>query len=629
MYPKFGCFCIVLIACMAFGQYRNVIANSSFEDGITAYGYRPVSWMVGFVDSDIGHLGRWSLDSTISTDGMYSLKMQSLGDEDDGYFLTQIIDCNTYDLDGKTVDISVDIKNESFYGAYIVVIALQPESADSFLGTPAVGGVMLYPEPHESDFTTLTGSFTASGPAQFIVAMIMIQGHTDFAWFDNFTVSFDDTPPGECPDTTGLPDLFGGAERSFYLGTTNEIPANLSEAAQARLSDEIAEIGDMMNLFFHIEWNSLSGEPLTKGHERVIRMGEIASEKGLEIMLTLDFTHDSPSTLGDIIPLPDGTPIDSLSPDIRNAYIAELLALVDAVDPIAVMVGIETSLYHRYNPDDWHNYVLLMAEVNDALSHRPDIHISAYAILGDIITRDGHFIPSARAAWEEIMPYCASVAYSVYPELEDTALYADPLFFTRLGEIAPEKPLLIAEFGIRSDTLQGFSEDIQLDFLQKALTALAGTTPSPYAVIWYGMHDTPYFGIWDHWFVEAFSTIGLKDYLGTSKKSFAALRRMRELERIDEAPAAFIPQSLDIAISPNPFNSACRIVIAGTPNELLKVDIISTDGRLVRNIALNAPPGTYHWNGTDNHGQPVESGVYIVVVGGKSVVQSGKVLLVR
>ena len=179
--------------------------------------------------------------------------------------------------------------------------------------------------------------------------------------------------------------------------------------------------------------------------------------------------------VGDINPMPDGTPVAALTPEVRNAYIDELVALVAEMDPLFVSVGIEASIFYSVRPDQWENYILLMGEVRSALASYPELHVTSYFCLDDMIDDQGNFQQPMRDAWEEIMPYCDSVAYSFYPDLSDTMFFAVEDYFAIPKVLSPDKPLLIPEFGIRSDTTQGFSEALQNVFMSHIVSEIAKT----------------------------------------------------------------------------------------------------------------------------------------------------------
>ena len=624
----FVCAIISLIVLSAGSvEFRNVVVNSSFEDGTSEDGLRPAYWQIGFPDeAPIDSLGEWHLDSTISADGEISLHIIPHCSDVESYFITQFLDAPTFDLEGKTVHFSIKIRTPGIEGgATALLIAYNPESSDSFMGVPVVGYSAVAPEPADTGFVELCDSFVATGPAAVMAVMLIVEGYCDGAWFDDVNVSFDVAEPGEGPDTSTVPDPLDGGVRNFYLGVVGEIARNYSEPAFEDLPEEIAQVGDIVNIFAHIKWNALTGRPILEGHEIQLEISSRAEEIGIARMLTFDFTHNSAETAGEINPLPDGTPVDSLSPEVRDAYIEELLALVEEIDPVIVSVGIEATLLYDRRPDQWDNYILLLQEVNDALSYRPEIHITSYAVLSQIVNYDGTFNEEFRSAWEEILPYCQSVAYSFYSPVNDTTMLPND-YFIKLKELAPDKPILIPEFGCRSDTAQGFSEQIQYDFAKKIISSVAATDPPPVAIIWYQMFDNQYLGT-PEWFKTSFATIGLRDYAGTPKMTYIAFRKMKNdagLKGEKILPAA----PMKISASPNPFNNSCSIIVDVPENlpdgENPRMEIYDVVGRTVKKIRLHGGKNRIIWNADGER-----SGIYFACVNWNGEMYVRRIFLIK
>ena len=83
---------------------------------------------------------------------------------------------------------------------------------------------------------------------------------------------------------------------------------------------------------------------------------------------------------------------------------------------------------------------------------------------------------------------------------------------------------------------------------------------------------------------------------------------------------AKVPQRIAIKVYPNPFNAICTIE---TPND---IEIFDMSGRLIAKKTLE-PNGIVRWNGTDNHGQALPSGIYLIKT--KKGFESKKVVLLR
>jgi len=66
---------------------------------------------------------------------------------------------------------------------------------------------------------------------------------------------------------------------------------------------------------------------------------------------------------------------------------------------------------------------------------------------------------------------------------------------------------------------------------------------------------------------------------------------------------------------PNPFNSTIRIYLYSPSEEISEIDIYDLQGRIVKIFDLIS--GKYYfdtiWNGSDNQGQPIQSGIYFLI----------------
>jgi endonuclease I len=85
-------------------------------------------------------------------------------------------------------------------------------------------------------------------------------------------------------------------------------------------------------------------------------------------------------------------------------------------------------------------------------------------------------------------------------------------------------------------------------------------------------------------------------------------------------------------VYPNPFNPLTRIACTLQEPGQVRVDLFAADGRFVRTLleaARAAGPFELTWDGTDDHGDRVASGSYLVRLQSGSVVDLEKVLLVK
>jgi hypothetical protein len=98
---------------------------------------------------------------------------------------------------------------------------------------------------------------------------------------------------------------------------------------------------------------------------------------------------------------------------------------------------------------------------------------------------------------------------------------------------------------------------------------------------------------------------------------------------VQEVTAAF-PRLLQN--NPNPFTNRTRISFAtnGVPKSISKLLVYDVGGRLVRSIPVKPLATHVTWNGNDDAGKKVHSGIYFYRVKSNSVIgESKKMLLVR
>ncbi|HDR90932.1 MAG TPA: T9SS type A sorting domain-containing protein [candidate division Zixibacteria bacterium] len=83
-------------------------------------------------------------------------------------------------------------------------------------------------------------------------------------------------------------------------------------------------------------------------------------------------------------------------------------------------------------------------------------------------------------------------------------------------------------------------------------------------------------------------------------------------------PDTKLPRKADLRVYPNPFNSSCRIEFSG---DISGIEIIDITGRSVRNFDFAIGQNSIVWDGLDNHGLSVPTGVYLVRAGGCEIVK--------
>ncbi|RKZ34997.1 hypothetical protein DRQ33_00885, partial [bacterium] len=75
------------------------------------------------------------------------------------------------------------------------------------------------------------------------------------------------------------------------------------------------------------------------------------------------------------------------------------------------------------------------------------------------------------------------------------------------------------------------------------------------------------------------------------------------------------PEKFEVSTHPNPFNSRMQISLSVPDEDYCEVNIISVDGKKVRNLwsgKLSAGKHTFHWNGSNDKGEQMPCGIYLV-----------------
>jgi len=515
---------VLLLAALTAGAgEREGIHNGGFELGLVPDASRPRHWNVGFPGDETPFPGTWELlrQAAAGSTGFLEIASQS---KDRICVFSQIVDLPAAVMAGVSLRLRLRAKRRSgpgWVGAQLV--AINPEvPVDPETGIPHVGFVQL--TTASGAWAPLEGSITLQGAAQLIAVVLFVGGEETVGDFDDVSVTADMEFPPCGPFPIGAEPLHDGLP-PFPIGITNENPRNASDAGRADLVARATETVDMVNLFVHIRWNGLRNLPMLAGHDRVIDTAARLARAGLPRMLTFDFTHDSVEGIGDLNPLPDGTLPGRLDdPGVSEAYLDELEALTEAMDPEIVSVGIETDFFWRAHPGQWPAFRDLLCTANTRLEARhPGIHVTTYFTLSSLVDSDGAPVQSGQDALRSLLPCIDSVGYSDYwadgnRHVEDIP----PGYFLAAGQVAPGLPLILPELGYRADAV--YPESEQEAYLRRLFSEL-GQYPVRAAVL-YSLYDQAYLGA-PAFFKTAFGGLGLIRLDGTPKKSFVLLHRTR------------------------------------------------------------------------------------------------------
>lgn len=118
-----------------------------------------------------------------------------------------------------------------------------------------------------------------------------------------------------------------------------------------------------------------------------------------------------------------------------------------------------------------------------------------------------------------------------------------------------------------------------------------------------------------------------------SDVSTSGVKEIKDIIEITTREIEIIPEETALdPVFPNPFNAAtqfCYHLSEDAEVSLIAVDLM---GRTVRNlIQENQPAGSYHhfWNGKDNNGNTLSSGVYLLVLKAGEIMRTQKVNLLK
>ena len=119
-----------------------------------------------------------------------------------------------------------------------------------------------------------------------------------------------------------------------------------------------------------------------------------------------------------------------------------------------------------------------------------------------------------------LLPKLDSIAFSSYPAGHFQNLAPEHYavgYFSKPSEIAPDLPIMLAEFGVDGGIGSGLTERQQAELLQRMIGEFAAV--NPVALVYYQPFDMNYLGQ-PKWFKDLWSTTGLARLDGTAKDSY-------------------------------------------------------------------------------------------------------------
>ena len=94
----------------------------------------------------------------------------------------------------------------------------------------------------------------------------------------------------------------------------------------------------------------------------------------------------------------------------------------------------------------------------------------------------------------------------------------------------------------------------------------------------------------------------------------------------------FVPKKFNVKVYPNPFNNSVNIEFSLVKNSNLDITVFDINGRTIwKKNEQNYYSGkhTLTWEGQNNNGKEVSSGIYFIAVSGKQIYALRKVLLIK
>lgn len=548
---------------------QNLVTNNSFE--MQPFSNRPPYWYVGFSDTpDIYQTaGNWTLDSLLYTDGSKSLKLSPNIPPIPAldfiqYSHTQVVNVPTYNLSGKTISVSVDIRQDNLLsGAPLVkVFALNPADTLNIDANIPIGNegyvILTADSTIKNSFQTYSGNFVASGDALALVAMLTVKGNSGNAWFDNLIINVPYSPPGSPVAIPSAPIN----ERCFKMGLIPNDMYNLSEYAVEQMIQKMSNNAEVYNQFFAVRWTAFTNEPIADGFKSELEKTQWAKNAGMDIALTFDFTHAQKAltdTLGAInhVPASDSIVGTLQTPGVTNAIKSEILDICSLVNPEYVFVGVETNIFYEYynSTAEWNAFVSMYKQIYDTLtSLYPNIHVSTYFTLNWLISPLGIIDTNHVSLWQTLLPELPSIAFSVYPNTfyEKDSIYV-PGYFTKARIIAPSLPLLIPEFGIPGsvDTLAALDTTQQRQLLERIFMEL--DTENVEMLCWYSIYDQTFYP--SNPILNEFRRIGFHQQDGTEKSSWGVWRSVYNLNCLPNNINQLSSNEIGIIVFPNPFST--------------------------------------------------------------------------
>lgn len=297
--------------------------------------------------------------------------------------------------------------------------------------------------------------------------------------------------------------------------------------------------------------------------------------------------------------------------------------MVNLFNPEWVAIGIEVNLLMSKNRGQWSKFVALRKYVYDSLKVlHPAIKVGVTFVGTSFYPQwtSGDTLVNQINALKDVEASSDFIAFSIYPYM--SAIVCDSLpadYVSHLFSLT-NKPVAISECGYSAQTwsVNGitFKGTVkrQNAFISNALEACS--VRNALFAVWFTAFD------FDSLWVNALGRdslslirrdCGLLDDTGNPRNGWSTWKDWLSLSATTEVEEISVVSKDEMSASPNPFNPSTRIFIPFTRNNEGKLLIYNQQGKLINKIAVAPFERSILWNGQDNNGKDLASGIYLAM----------------
>ncbi|MBL8026235.1 MAG: hypothetical protein JNL74_07480 [Fibrobacteres bacterium] len=327
------------------------------------------------------------------------------------------------------------------------------------------------------------------------------------------------------------------------------------------------------------------------------------------------------------------------SDSVKRAFLNYSRKMVELFKPEWVAIGIEVNLLMSKNRGEWSKFVSLRKYVYDSLkvSH-PAIKVGVTFVGTPFYPQwsSGDTLANQLKALRDVEPSSDFIAFSIYPYM--SAILCDSLpadYVSHLFSLT-SKPVAISECGYSAQTWSAHGNIFrgtvkrQNAFLSSVLQACAAR--NALFAVWFTAFD------FDSLWVNALGRdslsliwrdCGLLDDMGNPRNGWETWKDWLALKAATDAEGLSVISGAEMVAAPNPFNPTTKISIPYIRSSEGSLRIYNQQGKIVREIAVGALDRSVTWNGRDNFGRSLASGIYLAVFDCQTKKKAVPLFLVR